>query len=125
MLRTFGPDRIRLCWVLGHSGILGNQRADALARLGSLSEGDLIVGPDPPICHLYDLINGWVRGEEQMRWGNGSGCYVSRCLRTAVDSVRTGRPLGLNIYIYVPLTPLGSIGPQQVGSNELDRQRGV
>ena len=32
-LRTFGPDRIRLCWVPGHSGILGNETSEALVRL--------------------------------------------------------------------------------------------
>ena len=37
-LRTFGPDRISLCCVPDHSGILGNETGDALARLGSLSE---------------------------------------------------------------------------------------
>ena len=42
-LRTFGPHRIRLCWIPGQSGILNNETADALARLGSLSEGELIV----------------------------------------------------------------------------------
>ena len=31
----FGPYRIRLCWVQGHSGIVDNETADALARLGS------------------------------------------------------------------------------------------
>ena len=63
-LRTFGPDRIPQCCVLGHSGILGNATTDALARLGSLSDSDLVVGPNPPICHLYGLMNEWVRGEE-------------------------------------------------------------
>ena len=38
-LRTFGPNRIHLCWVADHSGILGNETANALARLGSLSGG--------------------------------------------------------------------------------------
>ena len=63
-----------------YTRILGNETEDALARLGSLSEGDVIVGPDPPICHPCGLINGWVNREEQMRWGNGSNCYVSSCL---------------------------------------------
>ena len=40
-LTTFGPGRIRLCWVAGHSEILRNETTDALARLGSLSGGDL------------------------------------------------------------------------------------
>ena len=42
---------------------------DALARLGSLSEGDLIVSADLPICHLYGQINGWTRGK--YRGGGG------------------------------------------------------
>ena len=42
-----------------------DEMTDVLARLGSLSEGDVIHGPDSPICHL---INGWTRGEAQRRW---------------------------------------------------------
>ena len=53
--------------------------------LGLLPEGNLIVGPGPLICHLYGLIIGW---EEQGRWGNGSGCYVSRCLWPANITVQ-------------------------------------
>ena len=61
-LTTFRPNRIRLCWLSDHSGILGKETTDALARVVSFSEGDLIV------CHLYGLINGWVWGEEQRQW---------------------------------------------------------
>ena len=50
-LRMFVPDRIRLCWVPCYSGILAIG-ADALARLDLLSRGDLLGGPDPPICHF-------------------------------------------------------------------------
>ena len=46
-LWTFGSDRIRLHWAQGQSGILGNETADAVARLGSLSGGDLVVVSDP------------------------------------------------------------------------------
>ena len=65
-LRTFGLDRIRLCWIPGHRGILGKETADAL-----------VVGSDPPICHLYGLIHGWIKGKEQTHWGKGSGYCVS------------------------------------------------
>ena len=58
-LRTFGLDRIRICWVPDESGILGNETANVLAWLGLLSGGDLVVGPNAHICHHYDLINGW------------------------------------------------------------------
>ena len=55
-------------------GLLGNEMADALAKLGSFSDDGLIAGLDSQIC----LINEWVRREAQRHWGNGSGCYVSR-----------------------------------------------
>ena len=55
-LRTFGSDRIHLCWDSSHSEILGNETVDAFARLDSLSDDDLVVGPDSPIRLLYGLI---------------------------------------------------------------------
>ena len=45
--RTFGPDCIRQYQVPGQSGIPGNETADALARLSSFSDFDLVVGRDP------------------------------------------------------------------------------
>ena len=48
-LKTFRPDRIRLCWVPGRSEIFGNETADGLARLDRLSDDGAIVGPDPNI----------------------------------------------------------------------------
>ena len=88
-LRTFGADRIRLCRVPSHSKILGSKTADVFPKLGSLSGGDLVVGLDPPIWHLYGLINGLIRGEEQRFWGNGTSCCVSRCVWHAINSMRT------------------------------------
>ena len=82
--------------VPGHSGIPGNETTNVLAMIFLLSEDDLVVGPDSPICHLYGLINGWIRGEEQRRWGNGSCFCVSRCLWNAVNSTRTDWILGLD-----------------------------
>ena len=82
-LRTFG-----LCCVLGHSGILGNEAVDAIAMLSSLSGGDLIVGPDPQSSTS-------TASSADRLGGNGSHCYVSRCLRLAVDSGRTGWLLSL------------------------------
>ena len=54
----FGPDRIRLCWVIWE----GQWDGDALNMLDLLSEADLMVSPDPPIWmnpsnHHYGLIN--------------------------------------------------------------------
>ena len=41
-----------------HNGKLGNETVNAFASLASLSEADLLVGPDPPVCYLYGLMNG-------------------------------------------------------------------
>ena len=45
---------------------------------------------------VYGLINECVKREEQRRWGNGSGCYVSRCLWPAIASARTSWLLNLD-----------------------------
>ena len=94
LLRTFGPDSMCIFCGPVHSRILHNETAVALARLGSLFGGDLLVGPGTPICHLYGLANGWVGDEEQWRWENRSGCFVSRRLCIAVVSNRTDWLLG-------------------------------
>ena len=61
-LRTFGPDRIRLCWVPGHSGMPGNEMTNALTRLGKLSECDLVVHPDPQSASSMDGSEAKSRG---------------------------------------------------------------
>ena len=38
--------------------ILGKEMVVAPARLGTLSERDLIVDPDLPMCYLYGLTTG-------------------------------------------------------------------
>ena len=58
-----------LWWVAGHGGILSNR------QLMLSLDNDSVVGPDAPICHLYGLSNGWVKGEEQRRFGNGLLCF--------------------------------------------------
>ena len=45
-----------------YSGILYNETTDALPGLGSLPVGEVIVGPDTPICHLY---GGWISGKSR------------------------------------------------------------
>ncbi|KAJ8921347.1 hypothetical protein NQ315_002962 [Exocentrus adspersus] len=43
-------NRVILVWVLGHSGVAGNEKADALTRTGS---SDPFTGPEPPIGLPY------------------------------------------------------------------------
>ena len=73
VLGTFEQDQIRLCWLPGHSGIPGNETADAPARLGLLSVGDLVVRPDPPNLPPLRPHQWMGQEEERRRWGNGSG----------------------------------------------------
>ena len=82
-LRAFGP-----CWVLDHNGILGNETANAPATLGSLSESDLLVDPDPPICHLYGFINGWIRGKSRGVRGTDQVMFLD--VYVLLCSIRTG-----------------------------------
>ena len=72
---------IRLAWVLRHT-----ETADALAKLGSLFEGDSIVSPDPPI----GLINGKVIAKvyrDSLLFVSGStDCSVSKNLAIVIGS---------------------------------------
>ena len=76
-MKTFAPDRSRRVIA---------QYWDALARLGPLSRGELIVGLDlPNLPHLTGT-------------GNRSSCYVSKCLWPAIDH---------NDFFYVSTSPRG------------------
>ena len=44
---------------------------DVLGRLGLLSEGNVIICPDPPICHFCGFINGSVWGKSRGIGGTG------------------------------------------------------
>ena len=94
-LRTFRPNEIRLWWDPGHSGTRGIETTDALARLGSLSEEDLLVAADTAIFYFH-LITGCIKEEEQRRQGDTSRCYVSRGIWPDIDSDRIGLLLDLD-----------------------------
>ena len=53
MHRVFKLFWARRSSVPGHNGI-DNKTAIVLVRLDLLSQGDSLVGPDPPNCHHYD-----------------------------------------------------------------------
>ena len=65
-------NRVDLIWVLGHSGITGNGKADKLARLGAAS---IPIGPEPLIGSPYSHNRYTINKDRNRsgRPGSGSG----------------------------------------------------
>ena len=77
VVKDFGPERIRLYWLQGYNRILYNETANAPARLGSIFEGNLIVGPVTSICHLYGLSIDELSGKSRGVRETDLDCCVS------------------------------------------------
>jgi ribonuclease HI len=72
-------NNVTLTWVPGHSGILGNEKADKLARKGSSSK---FVGPEPAVGKYAGLVKYLVKSEaekaHQRRWETITTCRQSK-----------------------------------------------
>ncbi len=70
---------VTLCWIPGHSGFEGNEKADALANSAAAT---LLEGPQPfcgiPRSSAYQSINSWVRNEHERRWHQVHGHRMSK-----------------------------------------------
>jgi len=72
-------NEVILSWVPGHCGVLGNERADELARNGSSSE---FIGPEPAVGRYAGLIKFLVKertkNSHQSRWDALTTCRQSK-----------------------------------------------
>jgi hypothetical protein len=61
-------------WVPGHCGILGNEKADELARQGAAKP---LLGPEPALgiarCSAREAIKNWIECQHLSTWNNLPG----------------------------------------------------
>lgn len=71
---------LELFWVPSHHGIHGNERADALAKIGANTKG--IMGPEPIIPLdtkiIKSVIKQWITNESKRRWTLTDSCETTK-----------------------------------------------
>ncbi|XP_076547110.1 uncharacterized protein LOC143305849 [Osmia lignaria lignaria] len=74
-------NRVKLIWVPGHAGILGNERANELARLGATSSQPYQEHPIGVSTYaLKGLAKEWLNQEFTRLWQNANGMRHTRAL---------------------------------------------
>jgi hypothetical protein len=86
---------IKLVWVPGHSGVVGNELADVCARKGSESVDDIVVLEVlVPLVDVSNAIEEIAMTEMITRWSSLSSCGTSRLLWPKPNRGRTKTLLG-------------------------------
>ena len=81
---------IRLVWIPGHQGFLGNCKADLLAREGTIAHLPLAQeGIGIPISSCRLIINEHLMDAWNQRWANLRECNHTRCIWPSLDSRRS------------------------------------
>ena len=73
-------NRVKLCWVPGHTNIKGNEEADRLARLGSQDETMIILNVKLPLSELKADLKDRINRKRNFRWEKITTCRVFRQL---------------------------------------------
>ena len=72
---------VQLVWVLGHEGVLGNERADKLTKKGADTPFN---GPEPvlgiPYSVVKRVIGDWMERKHTECWKSGKDCKHSKTL---------------------------------------------
>lgn len=88
---------VRICWVPGHEGFQGNEKADANARSGSeQSEEDATSEVLPPLSYTKGLIRNLSNDVWMSRWSNIDTCSISKLFWPERNTKKTRALLNLN-----------------------------
>ena len=81
---------VTLYWVPGHFNVMGNERADALAKEGANNPP---YGPEPqvpvPYSSLKRTVGDWIRSEHNRVWSAGTVGMSTRAVLPATDRTLT------------------------------------
>ena len=73
-------NQVNVTWVPGHSGIIGNERADELAKQGALTSTELI--PEPLVGIPPSIVKREIKRYKYLRsskyWSDQEGCKQSK-----------------------------------------------
>jgi Ribonuclease HI len=90
---------VQLVWVPGHEGILGNERADELAKKGADTR---FTGPEPVLGLPYSMVIRAIGDRMERKhtecWNSGKDCKHSKTLMEGPQQSRSTKLLNMNYW---------------------------